>query len=158
MMRSGDWAWCALGVGVVAYEAVAPRESCCPRRSTAPNHTRPWLTNAVRRLRCPAPVETLAATARPTHPDRRLGPSVSAADDVTNAIQRYLDTVGDGWTLDQHVIVAALQRLNPQQEIENIVWYYVPADQPSWQTAGLLDAALLARLSTATKTPTTDVR
>ncbi len=70
------------------------------------------------------------------------GTTVSAADDVTNAIQRYLDTVGDGWTLDQHVIVMALQRLSPSQEIENIVWYYVPADQPSWQTSGLLDAAL----------------
>ncbi len=67
---------------------------------------------------------------------------MSAADDITNAIQRLLDNHGDGWTLDQHVIVMALQRLSPQGDVENIVWYYVPADQPSWQTSGLLDAAL----------------
>lgn len=67
---------------------------------------------------------------------------MSAADDVTNAIQHYLDTHGDGWTLDQHVIVMALQRLSPQGDLENVVWYYVPADQPSWQTAGLLDRAV----------------
>lgn len=67
---------------------------------------------------------------------------MSAADDVTNAIQHFLDTQGDGWTLDQHVIVMDLQRLTPSQEIENIVWYYVPADQPDWQTAGLLERAI----------------
>ncbi len=67
---------------------------------------------------------------------------MSAADDITNAIQRLLDNHGDGWTLDQHVIVMALQRLSPQGDVENIVWYYVPADQPTWQTSGLLDVAL----------------
>jgi hypothetical protein len=76
------------------------------------------------------------------------GTTVSAADDITNAIQRLLDNHGDGWTLDQHVIVMALQRLSPQGDVENIVWYYVPADQPDWQTAGLLERAI--RLSEAT--------
>lgn len=45
-MRSGDWAWCALGVGVVAYEAVAPRGELLSEAVDRARTTRPWLTNA----------------------------------------------------------------------------------------------------------------
>lgn len=47
LVRSGDWAWCVVGVGVLTYDVVCPKQEllseACDRYLTA----RPVLTHAV---------------------------------------------------------------------------------------------------------------
>lgn len=60
---------------------------------------------------------------------------------IREAIQRFLDETGDGWTLTQFVVAMGLQRINSDGSLESIAWYASPTDQPDWQTGALLEQA-----------------
>lgn len=62
-------------------------------------------------------------------------------DKIREAIQEFLDTEGDGWTLTQFVIAMGLQRINSDGSLESIAWYHAPDGQADWQTSGLLEEA-----------------
>lgn len=61
-------------------------------------------------------------------------------DDLRAAIQAWLDSQGDGWTLAQCVIVMGLERVT-DDGVESTPWLWAPPDQPEWITDGLLIAA-----------------
>ena len=62
-------------------------------------------------------------------------------DAVRAAIQAMLDDEGSGWQLSQSlVVIVGLERLS-ENGFESVPWQFQPEDQPSWVTAGLLDAA-----------------
>jgi hypothetical protein len=62
-------------------------------------------------------------------------------DEIKNAIQRYLNSIGDGWSVTQYVVAMGLQRMDSEGNIESIPWCHAPDDQPAWQTEGLLQKA-----------------
>lgn len=62
-------------------------------------------------------------------------------DKIREAIQQYLDSEGDGWTVTQYVVAMGLQRITSNGELESIGWYYTPDGQADWQTTGLLEEA-----------------
>lgn len=64
--------------------------------------------------------------------------------DIGRAIQKMLDEHSDGWSLAQHCIVMALERVKDGR-IESTTWYWCPADQPDWMTDALLEAAMRQR-------------
>jgi hypothetical protein len=66
---------------------------------------------------------------------------ITPVDRLRNAIQKLLNAEGDGWVLDQFVLALGLQRVNSDGEIESTAWVWAPAEQPDWQTDGLLQAA-----------------
>jgi hypothetical protein len=66
---------------------------------------------------------------------------MTPVDRLRNAIQKLLNTEGDGWVLDQFVLALALQKVTSDGHIESTAWVWAPADQPDWQTDGLLRAA-----------------
>jgi len=62
-------------------------------------------------------------------------------DRLRNAIQRLLNSEGEGWVLDQFVIAMGLQRVTSDNEVESTAWVWAPAEQPDWITDGLLRTA-----------------
>jgi len=62
-------------------------------------------------------------------------------DRLRNAIQRLLNSEGEGWVLDQFVIAMGLQRVTSENEVESTAWVWAPAEQPDWITDGLLRTA-----------------
>ena len=66
------------------------------------------------------------------------------AAQIRDAVQHLLDTIGDGWTLTQHVIAMGLERVH-DGEIEAIPWVWHPSGQPEWMTRALLADALVLR-------------
>jgi len=66
---------------------------------------------------------------------------ITPADRLRNAIQRLLNAEGEGWQLDQFVIAMGLQRVTSTNTVESVAWVWAPAEQPDWQTDGLLRAA-----------------
>ena len=69
------------------------------------------------------------------------------ADRIRNAIQAVIeaDEGAQGWTVAQYVIVMGLERILSDGSIEACSWYWHPADQADWMTAGLLEAGLELR-------------
>lgn len=61
---------------------------------------------------------------------------------IRAAIQQLLDAEGDGWHVSQFVIAMGLERVDSNGRLESSPWIWAPADQPSWQTTGLLDQAV----------------
>lgn len=57
---------------------------------------------------------------------------------VREALQTILDAHGDGYQLAEHVVVMGLERVSADG-IESTVWYWTPAGQPEWKSAGLLE-------------------
>ena len=66
---------------------------------------------------------------------------MTPVDRLRNAIQKLLNAEGDGWVLDQFVLALGLQRVNSEGDVESTAWVWAPAEQPEWQTDGLLQAA-----------------
>ena len=66
---------------------------------------------------------------------------ITPVDRLRNAIQKLLNAEGDGWILDQFVLALGLQRVNSDGDVESTAWVWAPAEQPDWQTDGLLNAA-----------------
>jgi len=66
---------------------------------------------------------------------------ITPVDRLRNAIQKLLNAEGDGWVLDQFVLALGLQRVNSDGDVESTAWVWAPAEQPDWQTDGLLQAA-----------------
>jgi hypothetical protein len=66
---------------------------------------------------------------------------ITPVDRLRNAIQKLLNAEGDGWLLDQFVLALGLQRVNSDGEVESTAWVWAPAEQPDWQTDGLIQAA-----------------
>jgi hypothetical protein len=66
---------------------------------------------------------------------------ITPVDRLRNAIQKLLNAEGDGWILDQFVLALGLQRVNSEGDVESTAWVWAPAEQPDWQTDGLLQAA-----------------
>lgn len=62
-------------------------------------------------------------------------------EQIRAAVQAMLDSHGDGWSLSQVVVCMALERVNPNGEVESMPWLWAPPQQPGWMTAGLIDAA-----------------
>lgn len=60
---------------------------------------------------------------------------------LRNAIQKLLNAEGDGWCLDQFVLALGLQRITSDGTVESTAWVWSPAEQPDWQTDGLIRAA-----------------
>lgn len=69
---------------------------------------------------------------------------MNPADAIRHAIQSLLDTLDDGWTLTQHVVVMGLERVYDGQ-IESSSWYWAPPGQAEWMTSGLIMEAIEAR-------------
>ena len=65
-------------------------------------------------------------------------------EQIRHAIQALLDTIGDGWTLTQHVLIMGLERVYDGQ-IESACWYWTPPGQAEWMTSGLIMEAIDAR-------------
>lgn len=65
--------------------------------------------------------------------------------DIRAALQAMLDQHGDGWQVAQFVVALGLERVNADGELESSPWIYAPAQQPEWQTDGLMDAAMELR-------------
>ena len=61
---------------------------------------------------------------------------------IRAAIQKLLDTEGDGYQLTQFVLALGLERMNADGHIESTAWVWAPKEQPDWQTDGLLKAAV----------------
>lgn len=61
---------------------------------------------------------------------------------IRQAIQEHLDSVGDGWSVDQFVVAMGLVRITPGGEVESLPWTCSPAEQPVWQTNALLHEGL----------------
>jgi len=66
---------------------------------------------------------------------------MTPVDRLKAAIQKLLNAEGDGWVLDQFVIAMGLQRVTSGNDVESVAWVWAPAEQPDWQTDGLLRAA-----------------
>jgi hypothetical protein len=66
---------------------------------------------------------------------------MTPVDRLRSAIQKLLNAEGDGWLLDQFVLALGLQRVNSDGEVESTAWVWAPAEQPDWQTDGLIQAA-----------------
>jgi len=66
---------------------------------------------------------------------------ITALDRVRNAIQKLLNSEGEGWVLDQFVIAMGLQRVTSGNDVESTAWVWAPAEQPDWITDGLLRTA-----------------
>ena len=66
---------------------------------------------------------------------------ITPVDRLRSAIQKLLNAEGDGWLLDQFVLALGLQRVNSDGEVESTAWVWAPAEQPDWQTDGLIQAA-----------------
>ena len=66
---------------------------------------------------------------------------ITPVERLRNAIQKLLNAEGDGWILDQFVLALGLQRVNSDGDVESTAWVWAPAEQPEWQTDGLLQAA-----------------
>lgn len=64
-------------------------------------------------------------------------------DAVRQAIQALLDanTTDPGWQVDQLVLVLGVERVRGDGGVDSGVWVIAPADQPAWQTNGLIDDA-----------------
>lgn len=62
-------------------------------------------------------------------------------DDIRDTIQKFLNTLGDGWTISQYVVAMGLERIDSEGKVESTAWYWAPPEQPDWQTSGLLDEA-----------------
>lgn len=62
-------------------------------------------------------------------------------DGIRQAIQNYLDSEGDGWSLTQFVVAMGLERIDSDGDVESLAWYCAPKDQADWQTKGLLQNA-----------------
>lgn len=62
-------------------------------------------------------------------------------DPLREAIQKFLDENGDGWTLTQYVVAMGLEKINIDGSVEAIGWYHAPEHQADWQTSGLLEQA-----------------
>ncbi len=62
-------------------------------------------------------------------------------DKIREAIQEFLNTEGEGWSLTQYVIAMGLERIDSDGNVEAIAWYYAPDGQADWQTGGLLEEA-----------------
>jgi hypothetical protein len=60
---------------------------------------------------------------------------------LRNAIQKLLNADSDGWIVQEFVLALGLQRMNSEGHIESTAWVWAPAEQPDWQTDGLLRAA-----------------
>ena len=60
---------------------------------------------------------------------------------LRNAIQKLLNAESDGWMVQEFVLALGLQRMNSDGHIESTAWVWAPAEQPDWQTDGLLRAA-----------------
>jgi hypothetical protein len=60
---------------------------------------------------------------------------------LRNAIQKLLNVDSDGWIVQEFVLALGLQRMNSEGHIESTAWVWAPAEQPDWQTDGLLRAA-----------------
>ena len=60
---------------------------------------------------------------------------------LRNAIQKLLNAESDGWIVQEFVLALGLQRMNSEGHIESTAWVWAPAEQPDWQTDGLLRAA-----------------
>jgi len=65
-------------------------------------------------------------------------------DHIRVAIQGLLDSLGDGWTLAQYVIIMGIERVT-DGEIEATSWYWCPSSQPEWMTDGLIDHGVRLR-------------
>lgn len=62
------------------------------------------------------------------------------SDELRAAIQAWLNSHGDGWTLSHCVIAMGLERVT-DNGIESTPWIWAPDGQPEWITDGLLIAA-----------------
>lgn len=62
-------------------------------------------------------------------------------ESLREAIQRLLNSLGDGWTVTQYVVAMGLERMDSEGAVEATAWYWAPSEQPDWQTSGLLDEA-----------------
>jgi hypothetical protein len=63
---------------------------------------------------------------------------------IREAIQKMLDAHPDGWSVAQHVVCMALERV-VDGRIESIAWHWTPPDQPDWMTDALIERAIRAR-------------
>ena len=77
----------------------------------------------------------------PAAPVRGPGIPVTPAERLRNAIQRLLNEEGEGWVVGQFVLALGLEKVNSDGAVESTAWVWAPADQPDWQTDGLLRAA-----------------
>jgi hypothetical protein len=59
------------------------------------------------------------------------------SEPIREAIQAFLDTIGDGWTVTNFCIPMGIERVNAG-EFESTVWMYEPPFQPNYTTDGLL--------------------
>ena len=66
---------------------------------------------------------------------------ITPVDRLKAAIQKLLNSDGEGWVLDQFVIAMGLQRFTSNNEVESTAWVWAPTEQPDWITDGLLRAA-----------------
>jgi hypothetical protein len=66
---------------------------------------------------------------------------ITPADRLRNAIQKLLNAEGDGFIVDQFVLALGLQRIDSDGKVQSTAWVWAPAEQPDWQTDGLLRAA-----------------
>lgn len=84
----------------------------------------------------------MAQAHRSAAPDCGQGfPVISPADRLRNAIQKLLNAEGDGFIVQEFVLALGLQRITPDGAVESTAWVWAPAEQPEWQTDGLLQAA-----------------
>lgn len=61
-------------------------------------------------------------------------------DPIKDAIQKVLDTHGDGWAVAQFVVGMGLERIVDDQ-VEAVPWIYAPMGQPDWMTEKLIEMA-----------------
>lgn len=61
--------------------------------------------------------------------------------DLRAAIQAWLDSHGDGWSVGHCVVVMGLERTTDEGGVESVAWLWAPPEQPEWMTDGLLIAA-----------------